>query len=534
MANLLQKGDEARQSLIRGVNTVADMVTITLGPTGRNVAIDKRWTAPNVVHDGVSVAKAIELKDPFENMGAQLIREASTKTNDVAGDGTTTAMLLAQAMVQEGSRAIAYGANPMKLQRGMLKAVEVVVAEVKKTAKPISSTAETASIATISAADATLGKLIADAIEKVSRDGVISVDEGLKSITEVEYKEGMEFDKGLDTTSKMFYTNTEKQICEIDDCYILLTDMQISDPSEIATFLDSSVKAKQSKNFLIIADSVEGQALATLIINVGRGALKTAAVSAPAFAERRKAMLEDIAVLTGGQVLLRESQTSLEKADPMILGKVDKVWISKDATRLIGGHGDPVKIQDRIKVLKTQMADEKSEFEKKQIRDRLSKLTGGAAIIRVGAATEAELKDKKERVIDAVAATKAALEEGVVAGGGITLMRVRNAILPLLPKLKNDDERAGANIIFHSLNKPFRKLLENAGLDIPPLLKAGEGVDVETGEVVNMIEVGIIDPAKVTRQAIESAGSVAATILTTEGAITEIPEDKKSPLEMGA
>lgn len=533
MANLLQKGDEARQSLIKGVNTVADMVTITLGPTGRNVAIDKRWSSPSVVHDGVSVAKAIELKDPFENMGAQLIKEASSKTADVAGDGTTTAMLLAQAMVNDGARVVSYGTNPMKLRRGIQKAVRAVVSEVKKTAKPISSTAETEQIATISAADPEIGKMIAEAIEKVTREGVISVEDNVKSITEVEYKEGMQFDKGLNTSSKMFYTNPDKQICEIEDCYVLFTDMVISNPNEIATFLGEVVKEKKSNNILVIADSVEGQALATLIINVGRGALKAAAVTAPAFAERRKAMLEDMAVLTGGQVLLRESQTELDKASTDILGKVDKVWISDDETRLIGGHGDPVAIKARVNVIKDQMAKETSEFQKEKFRERLAKLTGGAAVIKVGATTEGELKDKKERIIDAVAATKAALEEGVVAGGGIALLEMTHVILDLIPTLKNDEEVAGAKLVMFALNKPFSKLLENAGLDFPRHLEKGEGIDVETGEVVNMIDSGIIDPAKVTRQAIESAASVAATILTTEGAITEIPEDKKSPLEAG-
>jgi len=533
-AKQLKFGDDARQKLVSGVNTLAQAVITTLGPKGRNVALDKKWGAPAVVHDGVSVAKEIELADPFANMGAQLVKQAAEKTNDAAGDGTTTATALAQAIVNQGMKNVTSGANPMSVKRGIDKGVETVVAEIKKMSKPLKTQEEIAQVATISAGDEEIGKKIAEALEKVGRDGVVTVEEGKGLTIDIEYKDGMEFDKGY--ASAYFVTIPEKMEAEVESPYILITDKKISSIQDLLPFLESFIKI--SKNLVIIADDLDGEALATLVVNKLRGAFNILAVKAPGFGDRRKAMLSDIAALTGGTVISEDTGRTFEGVKIEDLGQADKVWADKDNCRIIGGKGDPKSIQAKIKQLKDEIAHTTSDFDREKLEERLAKLSGGVAVINVGAATEVELNDKKERVKDAVGATKAAVEEGIVPGGEVTLIRAAKALGAL--KLEGD-EKIGLDILRHALEQPFRWLLKNAGMDDGYYLKLvleskddDFGVNVATGATGSMTKFGIIDPAKVTRSALQNAASVATMILTTEALVTEIPQKKDAPTPGGA
>lgn len=528
-AKQLKFSDEARQALVQGVNTLAKAVITTLGPKGRNVALDKKWGAPNVVHDGVSVAKEIELIDPFANMGAQLVKQAAEKTNDAAGDGTTTATALAQAIVNQGMKNITSGANPMSVKRGIDRGVEAVVAEIKKLSKPLKTQDEIAQVATISAGDPEIGAKIAEALEKVGRDGVVTVEEGKGLTIDIEYKDGMEFDKGY--ASPYFVTIPEKMEAEIESPYILITDKKITSIQDLLPFLESFIKV--SKNLVILADDLEGEALATLVVNKLRGAFNVLAVKAPGFGDRRKAMLEDIAILTGGTVISEDTGRTFDGVKVEDLGQADKIWADKESCRIIGGKGDRQLLTARIKQIKEEMAKTTSDFDREKLEERLAKLSGGVAVINVGAATEVELNDKKERVKDAVGATKAAVEEGIVPGGEVTLIRAAKVLNTL--KLDND-EKVGLDILRYALDQPFRWLLKNAGMDDGYFLKlvseAKEvdfGVNVATGDTGSMTKFGIIDPTKVTRSALQNAASVGTMILTTEALVTEIPEEKKTP-----
>lgn len=534
-AKQLKFSDDARQSLVLGVNTLAKAVITTLGPKGRNVALDKKWGAPAVVHDGVSVAKEIELPDPFANMGAQLVKQAAEKTNDAAGDGTTTATALAQAIVNQGMKNITSGANPMSVKRGIDKGVEVVTQEIKKMSKPLKSQEEIAQVATISAGDEEIGKKIAEALEKVGRDGVVTVEEGKGLTIDIEYKDGMEFDKGY--ASAYFVTIPDKMEAEIDSPYILITDKKITSIQDLLPFLENFIKV--SKNLVIIADDLEGEALATLVVNKLRGSFNVLAVKAPGFGDRRKASLEDIAVLTGGSVISEDTGRTFEGVKIEDLGRADKVWADKDNCRIIGGKGDQKTLQSRIKQLKEEISHTTSDFDREKLEERLAKLSGGVAVISVGAATEVELNDRKERVKDAVGATKAAVEEGIVPGGEVTLIRAAKALESL--KLEND-EKVGLDILRYALEQPFRWLLKNAGMDDGYYLKlvtdskdADFGINVATGETGSMTKFGIIDPAKVTRSALQNAASVGTMILTTEALVTELPkkEEPRTPAPGG-
>ena len=529
MAKQIIYSKEARAKLKEGVDKLANAVVITLGPKGRNVAIDKKWGAPNVIHDGVSVAKEIELKDPFENMGAQLVKEASSKTSDVAGDGTTTATLLAQTIINKGFEKLNGNTNPMILKLGMEKAVEAVVEEIKKMAVPLKDS-DVAKVATISAQSEQIGKLIAEALKKVGKDGIVTVEEGRALSTEVEYKEGMEFDKGY--ASAYFVTNPDKMEAEIEDPYILITDKKISSMQEFLPFLENF--AKTAKNLVIIADEIEGEALALLVVNKLKGVFNSIAVKAPGFGDRRKEMLEDIAILTGGKLISEDTGTKLESVTIEDLGRADKVWSDKENTRIIGGKGSKISLNARIAQIKKQIEETSSDFDKEKLQERLAKLAGGAAVINVGAATEVELKDKKERVNDAVAATKAALEEGIVPGGGVTLLRARKVLEKLLKETKNEDEKVGIQILYDALSEPIKRIVENAGADSSLTLKEVEGSSVKdfgfnviSMKYGSMIEAGVIDPAKVTRSAVQNAASVGMMVLTTEALVTDIPEEKK-------
>jgi chaperonin GroEL len=527
---------EARQKLMEGIRQLADAVATTLGPKGRNVALDKKWGAPNVIHDGVSVAKEIELKDPYQNMGAQLVKEAASKTADVAGDGTTTSTVLARAIVEEGIKNITAGANPMIMRKGLEKASAFVVEELKKMKKDLKQP-DWANVATISAADVELGNLIAEALKKVGKDGIITVEEGKGLSTEIEYKEGMEFDKGF--ASAYFVTNPDKMEAEIEDPYILITDKKISALNELLPFLESLVKV--SKNFVIIADEIEGEALATLVVNNLRKTFNTIAIKAPGFGDRRKEMLEDIAILTGGTVISEDTGRKFESVTLEDCGRADKVWADKDNARIIGGKGNPKLLAARISQIKTAIGKTTSDFDKEKLQERLAKLAGGVAVINVGAATEVELKDKKERVNDAVAATKAALEEGIVPGGAVALLDIskRMSVKDLETAKASRDEIIGFEIVKSALESPFVQLMQNAGLDAGQLIaKArevsahGQGFNilttdsVETAVPVDMLKEGIIDPVKVVRTAVQNAISVATMILTTEALVTDIPEEK--------
>jgi chaperonin GroEL len=533
MAKQLKFSEEARQKLATGVNILAKAVVTTLGPRGRNVALDRKWGAPNVVHDGVSVAKEIELPDPFENMGAQLVKEAASKTNDVAGDGTTTSTLLTQTMVNLGLKNVTAGANPMILKRGIDDAVKEVVSQIKKIRKKIDikKEEEIVQVATISAGDAEIGKKIAEAIMKVGKDGVVTVEEGKGLQMEIEYKEGMEFDRGY--ASPYFVTDAEKMVAEVEDPYILITDKKISAISDLLPFLEKFVKV--SKNLVIIADEVEGEALATLVVNKLRGVFNALVVKAPGFGDRRKEMLEDIAILTGGTVISEELGKKLENVEVEDCGRADKVWADKENCRIIGGKGDEEKIKARIAQIKRQIEEITSEFDKEKLQERLAKLSGGVAVINVGAATEVEMKEKKERVTDAVSATKAALEEGIVAGGGVALLQARKVLLDLKKKMELDEEKTGVDIVYKALAEPIRMIAKNAGVDSGWVLKEVEeskdpdyGFNALTLEFGSMFKQGIVDPAKVVRSALENASSVATMILTTEALITDIPEKKET------
>jgi len=533
MAKQLKFSEDARQKLATGVNILAKAVVTTLGPRGRNVALDRKWGAPNVVHDGVSVAKEIELPDPFENMGAQLVKEAASKTNDVAGDGTTTSTLLTQTMVNLGLRNVTAGSNPMVLKRGIDEAVKEVVSQIKKMAKKIDikKEEEIVQVATISAGDSEIGKKIAEAIMKVGKDGVVTVEEGKGLQMEIEYKEGMEFDRSY--ASPYFVTDPEKMVSEIEDAYILITDKKISAISDLLPFLEKFVKV--SKNLVIIADEVEGEALATLVVNKLRGTFNALVVKAPGFGDRRKEMLEDIAILTGGTVISEDLGKKLENVEVEDCGRADKVWADKENCRIIGGKGDQEKIKARIAQIRREMEASTSEFDKEKLQERLAKLAGGVAVINVGAATEIEMKEKKERVNDAVSATKAALEEGIVAGGGVALLQARKALLALKNKMEFEEEKTGVDIVYKALAEPIRMIAKNAGADSGWVLKKVEeakdtdyGFNALTLEFGSMYKQGIVDPAKVVRSALENASSVATMILTTEALITDIPEKKES------
>ncbi|MBP9797812.1 chaperonin GroEL [Candidatus Woesebacteria bacterium] len=538
MAKQLKFGDDARQALARGVNTLAKAVVTTLGPRGRNVAIDKKWGAPSVIHDGVTVAKEIELSDPFENMGVQLAKEAASKTADVAGDGTTTSTLLTQAIVNLGMKNITAGHNPMMIKKGIEVAVLRVVEEIKKTSKmiPLEDEKAVAQVATISAADETIGKLIATAFHKVGKDGVITVEEGKGLEMEVSYKEGMEFDKGY--ASPYFVSNPDKMTAEIDNAYILITDKKISAISDLLPFLEKFVKV--SKNLVIIADDVDGEALATLVVNKLRGTFNTLVVKAPGFGDRRKAMMQDIAILTGATVVSEDTGSKLENIDIDVLGQADKVWTDKDSTRIIGGKGSNKIIASRVAQIKTEIDASTSDFDTEKLHERLAKLTGGVAVISVGAITEVELKEKKERVDDAVSATKAALEEGIVAGGGTTFLKVRKTLLGLREASKDEEEKVGIDIVYQALAEPVRMLAQNSGIDSGLVLSRIEeakdidyGFNARTLEYGSMIKQGIVDPTKVVRSALENAASIAIMILTTEALITDLPEKKDEPMGGG-
>jgi len=530
MAKQLKFSDDARQALMKGIDVVAKAVVTTLGPKGRNIALDKKWGAPNIVHDGVTVAKEIELKDPFENMGAQLVKESADKTNDVAGDGTTTATLLAQMMTQAGMKNVTAGANPMIVKKGIEKAVEAVVTELKKISKPIKNREEIEQVASISAGDSAIGAKISEALDRVGRDGVVTVEEGKGLTIDIEYKEGMEFDRGY--VSAYFVTNPERMEAEIENAYILLTDKKITSIQDLLPFLEKFVKI--SKSLVIIADEVEGEALATLVVNKLKGTFNVLAVKAPGFGDRRKEMLEDIAVLTGGVVISEDTGRTFESIEITDLGQADKVWADKDNARIIGGKGDKKAINARITLLKSQIGKTDSEFDREKYEERLAKLSGGVAQINVGAATEIELNEKKERVKDAVGATKAAIEEGIVPGGGVALLRARKVLNDL--KVDNEDEKVGVDIVNEALEAPLRWLAKNAGEDDGYVLRKVEeakdedyGFNALTSEFGSMTKYGILDPLKVTRSALQNAASVAMMVLTTEGLVTDIPEEKSPP-----
>jgi chaperonin GroEL len=528
MSKILKFDAEAREKLLKGVNTLTEAVATTLGPKGRNVAIDRKWGAPNVVHDGVTVAKEIELEDPFENMGAQLIKEAASKTNDVAGDGTTTATILAQSIVSEGLKNIQAGSNPMIMKKGIERSVTLLVEELRKMSKKIISQEEIAQVATISAADPQIGKLIAEALQKVGKDGVVTVEEGKTMDMSVDYKEGMEFDKGF--VSPYFVSDTDKMEAGIEDPYILITDKKISAAADFVPFLEKFVQV--SKDLVIIADEVEGEALALLVVNKLRGTFNVLAVAAPGFGDRRKEMLEDIAVLTGGQVISEDTGIKFENVEIDQLGKAGRVNANKDNTLIVDGKGAKGKIEARIAQIRRQIESSDSDFDKEKLQERLAKLTGGVAVINVGAATEVELKEKKERVIDAVAATKAAIEEGIVPGGEIALLRVAK----VLEGVKAEgEEKTGVEIVKKAIFGPFNRLMENAGFNAGMMLQevlskgVNFGIDAVDGKIKDLVAAGIIDPVKVTRSALQNASSVAIMIMTTHVLISDKPEPPAPP-----
>ena len=526
MSKLIMRGDEARKALQAGVDALADTVKITLGPKGRNVVLDKKYGAPLITNDGVSIAKEVELPDPFENMGAQLVKEVSTKTNDVAGDGTTTATLLAQAMIHEGLKNLAAGANPIVVKKGMAKAVEAAVAEVKKQAKKVDGSNDIARVGAVSSGDEEIGKLIADAMEKVSADGVITIEESKTAETYSEVVEGMQFDRGYITPYMV--TDTEKMEAVIDDAYILITDKKISVISDILPILEQLVQS--GKKLVIVAEDVEGEALNTLIVNRLRGTLNVVCVKAPGFGDRRKEMLQDIAVLTGGTVVSEEVGLELKTATIDMLGRARQVKVTKENTTIVDGAGDATAIKDRVAQIRSQIANTTSDYDKEKLQERLAKMAGGVAVIKVGAATETEMKEKKLRIEDALNATRAAVEEGVVAGGGTIFVNIIPAVEALLDSV-DGDEKTGVRIIAKALEAPIRQIAANAGLDGSVILekvrnsgKLGYGFDAYKEEYCDMVAAGIIDPAKVTRSALENAASVSAMVLTTESLVADKPE----------
>ena len=526
MSKLIKSGEEARKALEVGVNTLADTVKVTLGPKGRNVVLDKKFGAPLITNDGVTIAKEIELPDPFENMGAQLVREVSTKTNDVAGDGTTTATLLAQAMIREGLKNLAAGANPIVMKKGMAKAVETAVEAIKANSQKVNGTDDIARVGTVSSGDEFIGKLIAEAMEKVSADGVITIEESKTAETYSEVVEGMMFDRGYITPYMV--TDTEKMEAVVDDAYILITDKKISVISDILPILEQLVQS--GKKLVIIAEDVEGEALSTLIVNRLRGTLNVVCVKAPGFGDRRKEMLQDIAILTGGQVISEELGYELKSATVDMLGRARQVKVTKENTTIVDGSGDKQAIKDRVSQIRAQIAVTTSDYDKEKLQERLAKLAGGVAVIKVGAATETEMKEKKLRIEDALNATRAAVEEGIVAGGGTAYVNAVPAVEKLIGKVEGD-EKTGVKIIVNALQEPVRQIAKNAGVDGSVVLekikssrKVGYGFDAYKEVYCDMIGVGIVDPAKVTRSALENAASVSSMVLTTEALVADKPE----------
>ena len=528
MAKQIIYGEEARKALQAGIDKLSNTVKITLGPKGRNVVLDKKYGAPLITNDGVTIAKEVELEDAFENMGAQLVKEVATKTNDIAGDGTTTATLLAQALVREGMKNVAAGANPMVVKKGMQMAVDAVVDALKAEAKPVQTSDDIARIATISAADEFVGKLIADAMEKVTADGVITIEESKTSETYSDVVEGMQFDRGY--ISPYMVTDTDKMEAVIDDAFILITDKKISNIQEILPLLEKIVNAGQK--LVIIAEDVEGEALSTILVNKLRGTFTCVCVKAPGFGDRRKEMLQDIAILTGGEVITSDLGLELKDADIPQLGRAKQVKVSKEYTTIVDGAGDSDAIKGRVAQIKSQIEATTSDFDREKLQERLAKLAGGVAVIRVGAATETEMKEKKLRIEDALAATKAAVEEGSVAGGGVALLGAIPEVQKLLDT-EDADLKTGIRIVLKAIEEPVRQIAKNAGLegsvivnDILNAKKAGYGFNFATEEYVDMFEAGILDPAKVTRSALQNAASVAAMVLTTESLVTDIPDPK--------
>ena len=526
MAKIIKRGDEARKALEAGVNQLADTVKVTLGPKGRNVVLDKKFGTPLITNDGVSIAKEIELEDPFENMGAQLVREVSTKTNDVAGDGTTTATLLAQAMIREGLKNLAAGANPIVMKKGMAKAVDAAVAAIRQQSQKVNGTDDIARVGTVSSGDAFIGKLIAEAMEKVSADGVITIEESKTAETYSEVVEGMMFDRGYITPYMV--TDTDKMEALIDDAYILITDKKISVISDILPLLEQLVQA--GKKLFIIAEDVEGEALSTLIVNRLRGTLNVVCVKAPGFGDRRKEMLQDIAILTGGQVISEELGLTLKDATVDMLGRARQVKVTKENTIIVDGMGDKQAIADRVAQIRAQIGNTTSEYDREKLQERLAKMAGGVAVIKVGAATETEMKEKKLRIEDALNATKAAVEEGIVAGGGTIFVNIIPAVTALLADVEGD-EKTGVQIVAKALEEPIRQIAANAGLDGSVILekvrtsgKNGYGFDAYKEEYCDMIASGIVDPAKVTRSALENAASVSGMVLTTESLVADKPQ----------
>ncbi|QUQ69529.1 chaperonin GroEL [Kutzneria sp. CA-103260] len=532
MAKMIAFDEDARRGLERGMNTLADAVKVTLGPKGRNVVLEKKWGAPTITNDGVSIAKEIELEDPWEKIGAELVKEVAKKTDDVAGDGTTTATVLAQALVREGLRNVAAGANPLGLKRGIEKAVEAVAEQLLKTAKEIETKEQIAATASISAADSTIGELIAEAMDKVGKEGVITVEESNTLGLELELTEGMRFDKGY--ISGYFVTDAERQEAVLEDPYILLFGSKISSVKDLLPLLEKVIQA--GKPLLIISEDVEGEALATLVVNKIRGTFKSVAVKAPGFGDRRKAILQDIATLTGGQVISEDVGLKLENADLSLLGKARKVVVTKDETTIVEGAGDAEQIQGRVKQIRAEIEKSDSDYDREKLQERLAKLAGGVAVIKAGAATEVELKERKHRIEDAVRNAKAAVEEGIVAGGGVALLQAAETAFAGLTL--NGDEATGANIVKVAVEAPLKQIAVNAGLEGGVVvekvkgLKAGEGLDAATGEYKDLVAAGIIDPAKVTRSALQNAASIAALFLTTEAVVADKPE--KNPAPAGA
>ena len=537
MAKQIIYGEDARKALQSGIDQLSNTVKITLGPKGRNVVLDKKYGAPLITNDGVTIAKEVELEDPFENMGAQLVKEVATKTNDIAGDGTTTATLLAQALVSEGMKNVAAGANPMVVKKGIQEAVDVAIAEIKANSKPVNSSSDIARVATVSSADAQVGQLIADAMDKVSADGVITVEESKTAETTCDVVEGMQFDRGY--LSPYMATDTEKMIADIDDAYILITDKKISNIQEILPLLEAVVKT--GKKLVIIAEDIEGEALATLLLNKIRGTFTCVAVKAPGFGDRRKEMLQDIAILTGGTDITSDLGLELNTATMDQLGRAGQVKVSKDDTIIVDGAGDKQQIADRVEQIKAQIASSTSDYDKEKLQERLAKLAGGVAVIHVGAATETEMKDKKLRIEDALNATKAAVEEGTVPGGGVALVNAIPAVQDLLDKTEDQDEKTGIKIVLKGIEAPIRQIATNAGVEGSVIINAikqndskSYGYNFATSEYVDMFEAGILDPTKVTRSALQNASSVAAMVLTTESLVTDKPDPQKDAAEQAA
>lgn len=530
MAKDILYGEEARRALERGVNQLADTVKITLGPKGRNVVLDKKYGSPLITNDGVTIAKEIELEDAFENMGAQLVKEVSTKTNDVAGDGTTTATLLAQAIIREGLKNVAAGANPMVVKKGIMTAVEAAVKSIKDGSKVVSGKEDIARVASVSSADETIGTLIADAMEKVTNDGVITVEESKTADTYSEVVEGMQFDRGY--ISPYMVTDTEKMEAIIDDAYVLITDKKISNIQEVLPILEQIVQ--QGKKLVIIAEDVEGEALTTLVLNKLRGTFVCVAVKAPGFGDRRKAMLEDIAILTGGQVISDEVGLELKETTIDQLGRARQVKVQKENTIIVDGMGEPQDIKARVGQIKAQIEETTSDFDREKLQERLAKMSGGVAVIKVGAATETEMKEMKLRIEDALSATRAAVEEGIVAGGGTAYINAMSEVEKVI-EASEGDERTGARIVLRALEEPVRQIAANAGLEgsviVDQIRKSDKGVgyNVLTESYVDMVKAGIVDPAKVTRSALENAASVSAMLLTTESVVADKPEPEPAP-----